>query len=98
MLGVPSAKFTCDLDLLKAETLRILLRLLLQVSQVDPLNLYTTPAVNGIDAELFQPCLTFYSQLADTEYQVDESAPMISLSNTEQIARECQEIALKLLN
>ena len=60
MIGVPPAKFTCDLDLLKAETLKILLRLLLQVSQVDPLNLYTTQGVNGIDAELFQQSLTFY--------------------------------------
>ena len=61
MIGVPPVKFTSDLDLLKAETLKVLLRLLIQVSQVDPLHLYTTQGVNGIDAGLFTHCLTFYN-------------------------------------
>ena len=84
------------MDLLKAETLRVMLKLLMQVASVDPLLLYGNRDTGVIDSSILTRCLNYYMMLANADYQVEETIGRGPAS--EQVARDAQEIALKLFN
>ena len=66
------------------------------MASVDPLLLYGNRDTGVIDSSILSQCLHYYMMLANADYQVIETIGRGPAS--EQIARDAQEIALKLFN
>ena len=68
VIGIPPSVFEGEMDLLKAETLRVMLKLFVQVASVDPLLLYGNRDTGIIDSSILNRCLNFYMRLANADY------------------------------
>ena len=77
-MGVPPSKFLNELDVLKAETMLVVLKLLTQVTSVDPTLLFTSENNSQPDSQLMLACFQFWLQILDTDYPIDEGLAMRS--------------------
>lgn len=74
VIGILPSQFTSDVDLLKAETLRTILKIMAQVASVDPLILYYSESDQIIDPHRLTQCLEFCLRMVHHDYPVDENA------------------------
>ena len=73
VIGILPSQFTSDVDLLKAETLRTVLKIMAQVASVDPLILFCD-SNQILDSQRLAQSLEFCLRIVHQDYPVDENA------------------------